>query len=334
MKENSDENRDAVNPRIDELLNSFIDAELTTSQQAEVERLIAQDARVAQRLRQLQRCRALIGSLPCAEVPAEVVEGIRASLAGMTIPDETYVSDDRAGKRHLLVRRVLSAAAMIGLVAVLAAVIYTILIPRTASQRPAAIETRQASTPTRAQSGAGTVASLGFSGRLELTTSDLAAVSAFVTRAIEDKGLSNTGQEDQHLYSLSCTTKQLNGLLADLATIWPQLDSATLFVNTRVFNKPVAVKNVTTEQIAQIADQNNLQKRIEAARGFDAVNTMFARLPGREITSAIQGENKNPVREWRVPKPVLTTGSRKTVKKPQNEAQEKQTIHLTIVVNG
>jgi hypothetical protein len=334
MTENSDENKGRVNPRIDELLNGFMDGELTASQQAEVERLIAQDAAVAQRLRKLQRCRMLMASLPCAEVPPEVAEGIKASLAAMAMPAETYISHEPAGKGHLLVRRVLATAAVIGLAAILGATIYTILTPRAALQRPVAVEPRQAPAQTRTRRAGAPVASLGFSGRLELKTSDLAGVSAFVTRAIEDKGLSNTGREDQHVYSLSCTKKQLDGLLGDLETIWPELNSATLFVNTKVFGKPVAVKNVTTEQIAQIAEQNELQKRIEAAKGFDAVNTMFARLPGRQITSAIQGQNNNPVREWRVPKPVLTTGSRKAVNKPQSEAQGRQTIHLTIVVNG
>lgn len=325
MKENSDENKYAANTRIDELLNSFIDGELTAAQQAQVEHMITRDVQIAQRLRQLQKCRMLVGSLPCAQVPLEVAEGIRVSLARMTMPGEAWACEERAGKRHLLARRVLSAAAMIGLVAVLAAVIYTILSPQAAPEGPVAIESRQAVQVPQAPPG--------FSGRLELKTGDLAAISAFVNRAIEDRDISDTVQQDKHIYSLSCTTKQFSSLLADLDTIWPELDSATLFVNTEVFGKPVAVNNVTTGQIAQIADQNNLQKRLDAAKGFDAMNTLVARLPDREIQSAIQGANNSPIREWRAPKPVLATGDRKTVRKPRNGDQEQQTIHLTIVVN-
>ncbi len=326
MKENSDENKYAANTRIDELLNSFIDGELTAAQQAQVEHMITRDVQIAQRLRQLQKCRMLVGSLPCAQVPLEVAEGIRTRL-GLPIGDLRFSIFNRQSKieNRKSIRRVLSAAAMIGLVAVLTAVIYIILSPQAAPERPVAIESRQAVQVPAAPPG--------FSGRLELKTGDLAAVSAFVNRAIEDKDISEAVQQDKHIYSLSCTTKQFNALLADLETIWPGLDSATLFVNTEVFGKPVAVNNVTTGQIAQIADQNNLQKRLEVAKGFDALNTLVARLPDREIQSAIEGADNSPIREWRAPKPVLTSPSRQTTRKPSSQTQEPKTIHLTIVVN-
>ena len=329
MKENSDENKYAANVRIDELLNSFIDGELTAAQQVQVEHLITQDVQIAQRLRQLQRCRMLVGSLPCAQVPLEVAEGIRARLE-LPIGDLRFAIFNRQSKieNRKSIRRVLSAAAMIGLVAVLAAVIYTILSPQAASERPVAIESRQVR-----PGMAGATSVTGFSGRLELKTADLAAVSTFVNRAIEDRDISDTVQQDKHIYSLSCTTKQFNALLADLETIWPGLDSATLFVNTEVFGKPVAVNNVTAGQIARIADQNSFQKRIEVAKGFDALNTLVARLPDREIQAAIEGANNSPIREWRAPKPVLTTSDRKPARKPSGENEEPQTIHLTIVVN-
>ena len=43
------------NPNMDELLNSFIDGELPARQQTEVQRLIAHDEKIAQRVRQLQK---------------------------------------------------------------------------------------------------------------------------------------------------------------------------------------------------------------------------------------------------------------------------------------
>ncbi len=333
MKENSGEDKYAANVRIDELLNSFIDGELTAAQQAQVEELITQDAQIAQRLRQLQKCRMLVGSLPRAEIPFEAAQSIRAQL-------ESPIGDlrssaarrpyreifnrsgrpDGAIENRKLVRRVLAVAAMIGLVAVLAAVIYTILTPQAAPERPVAIESRQAPVT-------------GFSGRLELKAGDLTAVSTFVNRAIEDKGISEGTQQNKHIYSVSCSAKQFNALLTDLQTIWPGLDSATLFVNTEVFGEPVAVNNVTTAQIAQIAEQNSFQKRIEAAKGFDAMNTLVARLPDREIQSAIDGTKNSPIREWRAPKPILTTSDRKPAMKSPSQGKEQQTIHLTIVVN-
>ncbi len=117
-------------PNIDELLNGFIDGELDQRHQTEVQRLITHDAQIAERLRELQKCKVLVGSLPCVEAPAGMAEQIKASLETSALLGRQPESfDAREGARHLLVRRVLAAAAMIGLVAVLAAVVYTIVAP-------------------------------------------------------------------------------------------------------------------------------------------------------------------------------------------------------------
>lgn len=320
MTENSDQDRYAGDARIDELLSSFIDGELTAAEQAEVERLIAQDVHIARRLRQLQKCRILVGSLPRLDVPAEVSEGIRASLSRMTLPGQEWAREERIGKRHLLARRVLSAAAMIGLLAILGGVIYSILTPQAPIEEPGMLA------PNRT--------ALAFSGRLELRTSDLPAVNAFINTVMEQDGLSDRAgparRQDRRIYSLSCSTKDLNLLLANLKTVWPDLDSATLFIDTTTFGRQVAVKNVTTEQIARIADQRNPETRAQLAKDLNALNTMVASVPGREILSAIDSANRNVIRQL-APIPVLT-GKREDVRKAPSQA-EQQTVRLTIVVN-
>ncbi|MHC4509319.1 MAG: hypothetical protein ACYTAO_10245 [Planctomycetota bacterium] len=328
MRENSDQDRYAGNTRIDELLSSFIDGELTAAEQVEVERLIAQDMHIARRLRQLQKCRTLVGSLPRLDVPAEVSEGIRASLSRMTLPGQEWTVEERVGKRHLLARRVLSAAAMIGLVAILAGVIYTILTPQAPAERLVVLEPQEP--------GVTAAASLAFSGRLELKTSDLPAVNAFINRVVEENGLSDpvgpARRQDRRIYSLSCSRKDLNLLLTNLETIWPDLDSATLFVDTTMFGTQVAVKDITTEQIARIADQSNPETRARLAKDINALNTMVASMPGQEILSAIDSADRNPIRQL-VPKPVLTIGEIESVRKAPSQAEQQQAVRLTIVVN-
>ena len=260
---------------IEELLNSFIDGELTQREATEVERLIADDARIAQRFRELQKSKMLVGSLPRAEAPAEMADEIKASLGRMTLlGQQAERFDERAGARHLLARKVLATAAMIVLVAILAAVVYTIFAPVSGPERPTA-EVR--------------VLAAGFNGRLELKTSDLAAVDSFIKRAIEDNALKYTSpgsRRDKTVYALSCSREGLNLLLADLENIWERFDSATLFVETKVFD------GVDTEQIAEIV-----------------------------------GDLVTP------PKPRLT-GDEKETKKPAARAEDKEKVHLTIVVGG
>jgi len=222
---------------IEELLNSFIDGELTQTEANEVEELIVQDSRIAQQLRELQKTKALVGSLPRAEAPSEMADEIKSSLETSALfGRQAERFDERAGARHLLARKVLAAAAMIGLVAVLASVIYTILAPE-ADYKPA-------------------VGVLAFNGRLELKTRTLAAVDAAIKKAIEDKGLkysSPTSRGGKTVYALNCSREDLSLLLADMNNIWERFDSATLFVETKTRGMQ-KFDRVNTEGIIEIVD--------------------------------------------------------------------------------
>ncbi|MHC4495534.1 MAG: anti-sigma factor [Planctomycetota bacterium] len=333
MKEDSDMDKIAAAKRTDELLNSFIDGELSARQRTEVERLTAHDPRIALRLQQLQKCKTLVASLPRAEAPAGVLEGVKASLAPTALPDEAPTYNERAGRRHLLGRRLLSAAAMLGLVAVLAGVIYTIVAPETVMEGPVLVRDTHPPTGIEAMKpGPGVVAALPFSGRLELNTDALPEVDTAVNRTIGENGLSDSigavRQEDKRIYYLSCSREGLNLLLADLDDIWSKLDSASLFIDTEIFARQVSVDHVTTGQIAEIVHQDSHERRLEVARDFAAVNSMTELLPGKVLASAIEGDSGGLLT---APKPFIT-GPEPTTK-PASRVKGKETIRLTIVVS-
>ena len=228
------------NPDIEELLNSFIDGELTEKEHAEVQRLISDDEQVARRLRELRNSKMLVSSLPYAEAPAQILDGIKASLERGALSGEMAwtqkTSDTRVGVRHLMVRKVLTAAAMIGLVAILSGVIYTIVAPE--SDHGAAVPT------------------VVFDGRLEIKTEASRTVNAFIDKTIEDNGLSDyvslKSLGDRKVYSITCSRQDLNLLLSDLAGIWEKFDSSTLFVKARPPVKEAVVNNISAEQIANL----------------------------------------------------------------------------------
>jgi anti-sigma-K factor RskA len=326
MKENPDNNVNADNERIDELLNSYIDDELTTEQQAEVEKLIDKDEKIAQRLRQLRKCQILISSMPFVEAPAGVLEGVKASLAAAPSYSAGQAAyDEHDGKKYLLVRKVLAAAAIIAFAAVLSAVINRNL-PRHTNETHVAVETSKPANRVAAASA--------FSGRLELKTSSFAAVDALIKNAIDDNGLSASispePRQSRRVYRISCTKGGLNSFLADLDDIWPEINSATLFVNTEEFCTQAVVKAVTVKQISEIAAQGNPEKRIELAKDFAVANSLAENLPDKEIRVAIEAGNSTLTKEWRMTKPVLT--SEKPVTKPTGQARDKQAVHLTIIL--
>jgi len=320
---------------IDELLNSFIDGELAQRPRIEVQRLISHDAQVARRLLELQRCKILVSSLPRAEAPPDIAEQVKASLERRTLLGEQPSDwNERKGAKHLLFRKVLTAAAMIGLVAVLAATVYLIVVPEKSIEKPLVFNN-----PLKPTAGAGvvgkpttTVAAVEFDGKLELKTSNFAAVNAFISRAVEDNGLlEKVGSEnraDKSIYTLNCSGKGASLLLADLEKIWEKFDSPTLFVETGRFDKQVAVESVNTEQIAEIIKTGNLEKRIKLAKNFAFLNSMASLLPGKEMLAATSGSGANLIT---IPKPVLTK-SEKTIKKSVGRTEGKTSVHLTIVI--
>ena len=328
MKENQNTSNNASYERIDELLNSYIDNELSAEKRSEVELLIEQDREIAARLRQLSKCQILIESMPRAEAPASVLEGVKASLAGVTLPTaEQKAYQVHAGKKYLLVKKVLAAAAVIAVAAVLSAVIRRFVPLQSTPVAPTAIETSEPAAPP--------VAASDFSGRLKLKTSSFAAVDAFIKSTIDDNGLSASispeRQRSRRVYSLSCTRKGLNSLLTDLNDIWSEINSATLYVNTEDFGTQTVVDAVTTKQISEIAAQDSTEKRTELARDIAVLNSVNQHLPDKEIRVAIEAGNSTLTKEWRILKPVLT--STKTIAKPAEQTQDKQEVHLTIILD-
>ncbi len=304
--------------KIDELLNSFVDGQLTARQETEVQRLIDNDPQIAKRLRQLQKCRVLMNSLPVTEAPAQMLDNIKASLevkAQQDMPE--LISQKRIRPRSLLAQRIVAVAALIGLVVILTAVLYTFAPPGTAPERPDVTAVKD------------------FRGKLELKTSDFVAVNAFINRVIEDNGLSGSltpmREPNRRIYTLKCSEQGLNLLLADLRNIWSKLDTATLFVDTEVFGEQIIIEAVTTEQINKIISQHDSNKYIEIAKDFAVLNNMAKHLPGREIVSAIEVSSDDLIA---IPKPILTSNSKKPkIKEPAPISEGEKTIQLTIIIN-
>jgi hypothetical protein len=324
-----------VNPKIDELLNSFIDGELTPRQQTEVHRLIAHDPQVGQRLRQLQKCKMLLASLPFTEAPAGMLENIKASLERKALPLEPLSPlEQQTGRRHLLIRKVLAVAAMVGLVAVLAAVVYTIITPRVAPE-PRIIATHNLPGTVEPVKSASAALAAEFNGRLEFKTSAFIEVDASINRAIADNDLLNctalTREPDSSEYVLVCSRKGLGLLLADLESIWTRLDSATLLVQTKEFGRPVAVNAVTPQQISEIAGQDSFERSIEVAKDFAILNSMTEFFPGKEVLTAISDRTSAFVISPGIPKPVLT-GWPKTIKESTSHPESSAKVNLAITV--
>jgi hypothetical protein len=321
-------------PNLDELLNSFIDGELAPRQHTEIQRLVAHDKKIAQRLEELQQCKMFLSSLPVAEAPPQILENVKASLARRTLlGEEPSAYDEQIGARHLLGRKVFAAAAMLGLVAILIAVVYSIIAP-TVPGRPVTAE-RPDMPPVidLAEPAPAIVVAAPFSGRLELQTNILPAIVGIINRAIEenvpsDEWIASDQSKIREPYSVVCSIESFNLLLARLDDIWDKLDAATLFVDTEVFGQRIVVDAVTIEQIAGIINQDDSAKRIEVAKDFAVLNNVEENLPGKQIMAVID----NTTIDLMTPSKPVLTWDEKTTKQLPSSTKAIKNIHLRITV--
>ncbi|MHC4122352.1 MAG: anti-sigma factor family protein [Planctomycetota bacterium] len=334
------------NLNIDELLNSFLDDELTQRQRTEVNRLVRNDEEIARRLKELERCKMLVSSLPTAEAPAEMIENIKESLERRTLLDHyNGAPDEHKGARQLFYRKLVAVAAVIALVSVLGSLVYTIIVPKGTANKALAIEDWQLMKPETdilrpesdfAQSDSVVMVADGltdkkFQGRLELKTDNSVAVNSAINRAIKDNDLQQKESPEDieagNLYVLSGTSEKVRLFIADLTNVWPELDGATLWVEEEE-GKQVVVDWVGPGQIEKILSQKNLKGSIELAKEFSNSNSSADFSSFRTIFA--KGEKMDSELVF-IPKPVLTGGEENKTQKTVEETEE---IRLTIVVSG
>jgi hypothetical protein len=331
------------NPKIEELLNSYIDDELSADERSQVQRLIRENHTIAQRLRQLERCKALVSSLPPAEPPAQVIAGIKQLLrnhsAGTSEPRHI---ESRRGARHLFVRQVMAASIIIGLVGIMGAVVYKIVEPAKTTTPIAAVQPSPAVGPAIipvetkkaiAVAAAENSTSIGLYS-LQLQTADFTAVDAYVNKLLEESPWlryeATKDQPGKSAYRILCSRGGLEAMMSDLATVWSKFDSTTLIVRTDNVGQYVTVASVKPEQIADIARQDTIDGRVKLAKDFAMLNSVERIMPGEKMLAATE---RSMPELTTIPKPVLTSGDKNTVTAPKGAWDQVQ-VDLNIVVTG
>lgn len=330
---------------IDELLNGFIDGELNQRQLNEVHRLVDNDPDIAKRLKELRSCKAIVGSLPVTNAPVSMLDDIKASLERKTLlGHNSRLYEDRLGVRHLMLRKVVSAAAMFVLVAFLAVVVYRIVAPVEKTKHPVAVKNKVLKTetslpasnvapsePVKENTVAAEIAKQEpFNGSLEIKASNPAVVVAFINRAIENNIPADqwtaASDDKRSPHILACSRGSLNILLSEMENIWNRLNSVTLLMETEQENVKLAVNAVTSRQILDIVSHDTRIAQVENAKQIASLNKMSPKETGQSVTVNSESKEEN----ISIPKPVLTSGEKPVVKSEPLKEEEK--IHLVITV--
>ncbi len=299
--------------KIEELLNSYIDGELSVRQRTEVKRMISNDPKLAVRLRELGKCKTLVSALPVAQAPSSIMENIKATLEKKNLIQEkapVRISDYREVKTR---RRIFAAAAMFSLTALLVVVINMLMPTQLGHQDNKLIS-----------------ADIRLSGKLELKANDLPAVQSLISNAIENSGFPDykNPQKDanRRIYTLYCSREGLNKILTDLEGDWDQISSAKLLLDTENFGESVEIASVTPSQISEIVNQKDADQSIKVARDISVINNLKNILNERGLP-AFGSEINSGL--FRVPKPVLVSRNYQSIQQDNGE----KTIQLRIILS-
>ncbi|MGA2678538.1 MAG: hypothetical protein ABSF37_04445 [Sedimentisphaerales bacterium] len=335
------------NPKIEELLNGYIDGELSADERSQVERLISENSGVAQRLHQLEKCKTLVSSLPPAEPPAAVVAGIKELIRSHPTVTAASEIEDQRGVRHLFIRQALAASIIIGVVGIMAAVVYKIVGPEETPTPIVAMKSapaiKPATMPVAAKpqetekavvvAAAEDTTSVGMYS-LQLQTADFAAVDAYVNKLLEESPWlryeATKDQPGRSEYKILCSRGGLEAMMSDLATVWSKFDSTTLIVHTDNLGQYITVASVKPEQVADIARQDTIDNRVKLAKDFAVVNSVSQIMPEEKMLAMTDRSLSDLTT---IPKPVLTSGDKSTVTAPKG-AWDKIQVDLNIIVAG
>ena len=326
---------------IDEMLNGYIDGELSIRQMTEIKRLIRNDHQIAEKLKELQKCKVLLQSLPKEQAPADMMNDIKTSLERKTLlSGEMSSFDQQRGAKHLILRKMASIAAVLVLVAMLGVVIYMTVAPQGRSvqssiSEPIALTASEpalvVTTAEPAKEDAVTVEAKPFYARLELKTSQLESIDAIIKKSIAEAGLTNklsgASEQTKGLYVIICSGQNLSFLLAEMQKNWNKFDAPTLIVGSDRSEKQIKVKDVTTNQIAEIVRQDTLERSLETAREFALLNKSGI---GTMLGNQEMIVDDMATIQKRIPKPKLTWDE--AAKISVEDRGSGLRVYLTIVV--
>lgn len=303
--------------KIEELLNSYVDGELSVRQRTEVKRMAANDPKIAGRLKQLQKCRILVSALPVTQAPSFIIENVKAALQTTKNSIEktpVSISDYRTEKTGLfLFRRVFAAAAMFSLAAVLVIVISMLTPSHTGGP---GIDYSVSS-------------DVRFSGKLELKANNVLAVQHVISKAIENSGYVDSAtpvkELNRRVYTLNCSGEGLNKILTELEDNWDKLYAAELFVDTKIFGENVQIDGITPSQISTIVNQKDAEQSIQTAKNISVINSLNELLNDRGITSFRSGVGSDLLR---IPQPIIVKHYL-----PAQQENDEKTVQLRIILS-
>lgn len=282
--------------KLEQLLNGYIDGELNEHQCNEVKRLIANDPDTAKLFNEIQRTRQIVGSMPLQHAPDELIDNVKADLERTALLSEYDQRKHKTlGVADLYGRKMISAAAMLALIAILAIIIYKVVTPAISNTEMVSLNTKwnpkqpvkTIAEPRTAPAGAAktvvveppTADSQCMQMELELATSQYMALNDHISKNVIvannmldsstiDRGSGYTS------YTVACSRANVNKIIDGLEPVWSKITGSKLLMGPEGKPWEATVGGISLEQIMQIVTQRNQQEQIKLAKDFAMLNAV------------------------------------------------------------
>lgn len=265
----------------EELLNAIVDDEITERQQTELKRLSRHDPEIERELSSLRRQKQLLNALPIESAPESLVANVTSVLKRkLIISNSTESEKTVTGTSHLLLRRILTTAAMLLLpLGLLSFVVYEIIKPASVGPidyiTPGEILVQADESIPADRSGA-VVRKFPFDGVLTFRTNQHIQVGNFAEKMIFDLGLySSTVPSrtvDVTTYQITASPEMVAKLVDALNEVWPRCQQVTLNVLDSSQEHTIDIFEVQPEQIKALASEDSREMLDVLAKQYAAAN--------------------------------------------------------------
>lgn len=293
---------------IKELLNAYVDGQLSERRMTEVKRLMDHDPKVAAYVDQIEKCRQIISEIPVTPAPEGIEAAVMERLERKFILDEMGASEKEIqGQKQLYVRRLCAVAAMIVLFGVLGTLVYQVVAPSSTGSRDYA-KTEASFDEAEEIKTASEIKPVNY--KLVLNTADIKrstrTVSEFLYADMLAGNTVTNKTDNLHEYKITCSTRQAENLMVELQSVIDGFIDAQFILNPdSIQSYQIAFDKTNYANAISLINTENEDLRLERAAKYASVDsdqTMLAK------SSEIDADSLEPV------KPRLT--SSKSESKP------------------
>jgi len=320
-----------------ELLNSYYDGELSAKQRRKVEKALSSDEDMRAELSGLEEAASLLGSMEREAAPAGLSESVMFRLERDLILEGREGLNESAGRRHLFLRRLTAAAAVVLLTLGVGAFVYSVLVqpavgPRTpegavvvdaGEKAPGSVAAKRAGVVSEAADDEALLASVEpavyGSVQLAVRTEGLGRAQLQMEGLLDEYDIGPVvrsalaGSEEGVLYGFMCRPAALEGIVEGLARKGGHVDLLIEAPDGGV----AAVSGVSVEEVLAWAgadegrDRAVLAQRLaRAAPGAsEALAAEWLEEIAREDKGGLPGVRLLGPREFESDEPVTGAGS-------------------------